>query len=362
MKAFFIMCLLSVIFLSGCNDSQDKSTNVNVSTKEQSNSYQNSNSSNESKNQKPVDSENVNQNKDINEKKETSNENKNTNTSETIGKEPSKKDKKEEVSKEVNEGSTENIDDNKDTSYASYTYNNYTLLDKDLDNTSIGWYFMRNKNFSRPEAAKSIDYLKEFNSYYIGKDEKVIYLTFDEGSPESFVEENLNTLSKYGVKATFFVTKGYIKYKPELVKRMVNEGHSVGNHTNTHPNMTTFAKGSNITSFMKEISDTEELFKETTGVPMNKLFRFPEGSFSTKALQLTKDMGYRSYFWSFAYQDWERDLNDKETALNWMESYYHNGAIYLIHGLNRANSEALGDFIVYMKDKGYSFGLVSDIK
>lgn len=270
-----------------------------------------------------------------------------------------KEDKEKTTSDESNKDS--NKQGNNEVKTKDYSYGGYTLKDNKLDNTRIGWYFSRNKNFTRPAGAKSIEELKKYDAYYIGDNRKVIYLSFDEGQAKSYVVKNLDTLKKHGIKATFFVTKSFIEAHPDVVKRMINEGHVVGNHTTKHLNMNTLATGDNIVNFIKEFADTENKFKEVTGREMTKVFRYPEGAFSEKTLSLTKAMGYRSYFWSFAYKDWEENFNTRDEALNWMKSYYHPGALYLVHGVNKSNSEALDEFLTFMEGQGYTFELLTNI-
>ena len=249
-----------------------------------------------------------------------------------------------------------NIDDSK----PKYSYEKYTISKSDASTENIGFWFGRNKDFARPEGPLSIEDFKKYNSYYLGPDEKVIYLTFDEGLNNTQAEKNMDTLKKHNIKGTFFVTKGFIEANTNIVKRMVNEGHVVGNHTYNHPNMAQTAS-ENPEQFIKELAITEDTFKELIGTEMNKVLRFPEGTFSECAMDYANQMGYKSIFWSFAYKDWAAEWNDKEYALDWMKTYSHNGAIYLLHGVNVANADALDEFITYMKSQGYRFDVVTNL-
>ncbi len=246
------------------------------------------------------------------------------------------------------------------TENETYSYDKYTIVKSNDSSENIGFWFGRNKDFKRPNSPLSINELKEYNSYYIGNDTKVIYLTFDEGINDSQANKNLDTLKKHNIKATFFVTKGFIEANPEIVTRMKNEGHVIGNHTYSHPNMAKVAH-EDPERFIKELIITDEAFKEVTGTEMDKVFRFPEGTFSKEALDYANQLGYKSIFWSFAYKDWDADWNSKDEALEWMKNYYHPGAIYLLHGVNKANAEALDEFIIYMKDLGYEFDVVTNL-
>lgn len=241
-----------------------------------------------------------------------------------------------------------------------YNYGNYSLTESSASNEKIGFWFGRNKNFERPNGALPIETFKKFNSYYIGPDKKVIYLTFDEGNLNTQAGNNMDTLKKHGIKGTFFVTKSFIEANPDIIKRMVAEGHVVGNHTWNHKDMATMASNSP-EEFIKELAATEDTFRNITGVNMDRVFRFPEGTFSERALDFVNQMGYKSIFWSFAYKDWDPTWNTREEALSWMENYYHPGAIYLVHGANVANAQALDEFITFMEGQGYSFDLPTNI-
>lgn len=273
--------------------------------------------------------------------------NQSTNEKPSENKEVEEEQKKEET--QINPDSSQ-----AQTNTNVYSYQGYSIKQSSASSEKISFWFGRNTSFSRPTAALTADKFKQYNSYYIGPNQKVIYLTFDEGNLNSQANKNLDTLKKYGIKATFFLTENFIKSNKELVKRMVNEGHLIGNHTVNHKDMATLAV-QDPQSFIKEIADTETAFKNTTGKNMDKLFRFPEGVFSEKALDYMNQMGYRSIFWSFAYKDWDPSWNTRAEALSWMKGYYHPGAIYLIHGANVADAEALDEFISYMKSIGYTF-------
>lgn len=249
-----------------------------------------------------------------------------------------------------------NIDDSK----PKYSYEKYTISQSDVSTENIEFWFGRNKDFKRPEGPLPIEDFKKYNSYYLGPDEKVIYLTFDEGLNNTQAEKNMDTLKKHNIKGTFFVTKGFIEANTDIVKRMVKEGHVVGNHTYNHPNMAQTAS-ENPEQFIKELAITEDTFKELIGTEINKVLRFPEGTFSECAMDYANQMGYKCIFWSFAYKDWSAEWNDKEYALSWMKAYSHQGAIYLLHGVNVANADALDEFITYMKSQGYRFDVVTNL-
>lgn len=231
-----------------------------------------------------------------------------------------------------------------------------------IDNTQKGWWPGNKKDNQRPlvGAGDTIENLKQYNAYYLGEDKKIIYLTFDEGSNDTYMKEIVEVLNQNKVKATFFLCHGYMKDNPELMKLLVETGHSVGNHTANHLPMPTLANATNFEKYVNEITLNEKTFEEITNTPMDKVYREPRGEYSYRSLAIIKDLGYKSYFWSASYDDFHDDLT-KEEALEAMMKRYHNGAIYLIHPKNKGNYEALDDFIKNMKNLGYEFGLVKDI-
>ena len=146
----------------------------------------------------------------------------------------------------------------------------------------------------------------------------------------------------------------------DLVKNMEKTGHSVGNHTYHHYVMPSLATRENYEKYVYEIRATEEAYKEITGKNMDKVYREPKGEWSYRSLQIVKDLGYKTFFYSADYLDYGKDIS-KDAALNKMMKRYHNGAIYLFHPKNKGNLDALDDFIKNMKNLGYSFDLVKNI-
>ena len=181
--------------------------------------------------------------------------------------------------------------------------------------------------------------------------ENKVYLTFDEGYENGYTAAILDVLKEKGVSAVFFVTLPYVKSEPELVKRMIDEGHIVGNHTARHPNMTTETPS----DAYDEVADLHSYVKENFGYEMF-LFRFPEGAFSEQNLALLQKMGYRSVFWSFAYKDWDPENQyDNATALQKATGSLHSGEIFLLHAVSKTNAAILGDFIDTVRNEGYTF-------
>lgn len=229
-----------------------------------------------------------------------------------------------------------------------------------IDNTQKGWWSGNKKDHSIPLGGEKAEILQKYNAYFKGKKEKVIYLTFDEGSEDTYLKEIVNVLDKNDVKATFFLCRRYILDNAKLMKRLVKNGHSVGNHTANHKKMPTLANRVNFDTYLKEIKITEDAFYQVTNTKMDKIYREPAGEWSFRSLQMVKDLGYRTYFWSASYMDFGENVS-KEKALSEMLKLYHEGAIYLLHPKNKGNYEALDDFIKIMKKKGYRFDLVRNI-
>lgn len=240
----------------------------------------------------------------------------------------------------------------KDISYLD-TYDN-------IDNQIRGWGHGNKRNHERNKADVSQEELAKYNAYYMGPDEKVIYLTFDEGSNDTYVKEILDVLKEKKVKATFFLCRQYMIDNKDLIKRMEQEGHIVGNHTHHHKAMPKLANRDNFNDYVKELTNVSKTYKEITGHDMPLIYREPAGEWSYRSLKIAQDMGYRTYFWSAAYVDFEEDLS-KQEALSKMMSLYHNGVIYLLHPKNKGNYLALGDFIDNMHKLGYRFDTVDHI-
>lgn len=231
----------------------------------------------------------------------------------------------------------------------------------DYDNTAEEWWFEKNKDHERNKGARDEELIRQYDAYYLGPDEKVIYLTFDEGGNDiTYIEEIAQILDDNDVDATFFLTRNYIKNNPEFMNSLVDNGHLVANHTWHHYDMPTLANANDIDTFVLELTETEKTFMEVTGHEMKKIFRFPKGGMSLRSLKIVQDLGYSSFFWSHAYYDFAEDVS-KQEALTSMMDHYHNGAIYLLHPSNKGNYLAMDEFIKNMKDLGYEFRTVDTI-
>lgn len=213
---------------------------------------------------------------------------------------------------------------------------------------------------TKPTGNTSAAELAKYNAYYVADiEEKKIYLTFDCGYENGNTETILEALKKHNVSATFFVVGHYLESAPDLVCRMVEEGHTVGNHTYHHPDM---SKISDKASFRAEMDAVAEKFKEVTGQEMTKYYRPPQGKYSKENLQMAKDMGYSTFFWSLAYVDWNvDDQPSHEEAFSKLCSRVHPGAIVLLHNTSRTNGEILDELLTKWEDMGYCFGTLAEI-
>ena len=199
--------------------------------------------------------------------------------------------------------------------------------------------------------------LKQYDAVYLGDtSKKVIYLTFDAGYENGSTEKILDALKKHNVKAAFFLVGNYLEQNADLVRRMVSEGHIVGNHTMHHPDM---SKISGPAAFQKELSDLETLFKQITGKEMPKYYRPPQGIYSEENLQMAKEMGYKTVFWSLAYVDWNNDAQPTaEQAYRKLLPRTHNGAVVLLHSTSKTNGEILDELLTKWEEMGYTFASV----
>ena len=200
----------------------------------------------------------------------------------------------------------------------------------------------------------SAEELKKYNAYYVGDNkEKVIYLTFDAGYENGNTEPILDALKKHNVSATFFVVGHYLESAPEIVKRMVDEGHFVGNHTYHHLDMSSISSKE---SFEKEMKDVENKFKEITGQELAHFYRPPQGKYSTNNLKMADEMGYHTFFWSLAYVDWYQDKQpSKEEAFEKLIGRIHPGAVVLLHSTSKTNGEILDELLTKWEEMGYTF-------
>ena len=202
--------------------------------------------------------------------------------------------------------------------------------------------------------------LQQYDAVYLGDPAAmVIYLTFDAGYENGSTEKILDTLKKHQVSAAFFLVGNYMEQNADLVKRMAQEGHIVGNHTMHHPDM---SKITDPAAFRKELTELEDLYRKITGEEMQKYYRPPQGTYSEENLKLAKEMGYKTVFWSLAYVDWNNDSQPtKEQAFSKLLPRIHNGAVVLLHSTSATNAEILDELLTKWKDMGYTFGTLEDL-
>lgn len=199
--------------------------------------------------------------------------------------------------------------------------------------------------------------LRELDGTYLGDtSQPVLYLTFDSGYENGCTAKILDTLQKHNVPAAFFLVGHYMEQNADLVRRMVDEGHIVGNHTMHHYDM---RKLSSKEAFSKELSDLEDLFRSITGKELPKYYRPPQGLYSRENLEMAKELGYKSVFWSLAYVDWNNDSQPtKEEAFSKLIPRVHNGAVILLHSTSQTNAEILDELLTRWKNMGYSFASI----
>ncbi|MBO7196887.1 MAG: polysaccharide deacetylase family protein [Clostridia bacterium] len=226
---------------------------------------------------------------------------------------------------------------------------------------SLHWFIKRNKG-GIPLFPPEADQVSEYNGYFIDsrvtEESKRIYLTFDAGYENGNVEKILNALKEENVPAAFFLLDNIILKNTDLVLRMADEGHLVCNHTKNHKNLCRSAKD----EIERNLTALEKIYEEKTGRQMSPYFRFPEGAYSMDALKCVNDLGYKTIFWSFAYDDWDEGRQSSpEKALKKVIENTHNGAVMLFHPTSSTNAEIFPRLIKEWKAMGYSFGTLDEL-
>ena len=222
------------------------------------------------------------------------------------------------------------------------------------------WGLSFQQEGAAPIGNASRDQLRQYNGVYVGEPtEKVLYLTFDAGYENGCTEKILDVLREQQVPAAFFLVGNYIEKNADLVRRMVEEGHIVGNHTMHHRDMSQLEDPE---AFRRELEELEQVYRDTVGQDMPKYYRPPQGVYSQKNLEMAKELGYRTVFWSLAYRDW---LNDQQPsaqeAFDKLLPRTHNGAVVLLHATSRTNAEILEELICRWKQEGYRFGTLEEL-
>ena len=227
-----------------------------------------------------------------------------------------------------------------------------------LSNAKIEWGIKRNDNHDQPDlGTKNKELISKYNGMALGSAEKkYIYLTYDLGYEAGYTEKILDALKENNVQAAFFVTAHYVNTAPDLVQRMIDEGHIVGNHTVNHKSMPSISDEEIIEELMKLHQAVYEKF----GYEM-KYMRPPKGEFSERTLSLTEKLGYKTVMWSFGYVDWEENRQpSEEEAMSKIISNLHNGEIMLLHGNSKTNADIMNQMIKKAQEEGYEFRSLDD--
>ena len=196
--------------------------------------------------------------------------------------------------------------------------------------------------------------LQRYHAAYLGDTQQpVIYLTFDAGYENGCTAQILDVLKKHNAPAAFFLVGNYIEKNADLVRRMVEEGHIVGNHTMHHPDM---SKLTDKAAFQKELTDLEDLYRNVTEQELPKFYRPPQGIYSQENLQMAKELGYKTVFWSLAYADWNNNAQPtREQAFDKLLPRVHNGAVVLLHSTSATNAAILDELLTKWESMGYTF-------
>ena len=210
-----------------------------------------------------------------------------------------------------------------------------------------------------PAGPVSGEKLQEYDAAYCGSEGgKVLYLTFDAGYENGFTAEILDILKKYEVPAAFFLVGDYLERNADLVRRMTAEGHIVGNHTATHPDMTRLSAE----DFAGELAAVEKLYTDITGQTLPKFYRPPQGVASEENLRLAQELGYKTVFWSLAYADWDNENQpDPAAAVEKLTKRLHEGAVVLLHSTSKTNAAILEELILKWREMGYRFAPLTEL-
>ena len=233
------------------------------------------------------------------------------------------------------------------------------FVDK-LTPEALGWGLSFGESGTQPVGNASPEELKQYDAYFMGgEDEKVIYLTFDCGYENGNTEPILDALKKHNAPATFFVVGHYLETEPDLVKRMVEDGHAVGSHTYHHPDVNTLP---DLPAFQKEMDDVSELFTQITDEKLSMYYRPPEGKCGITNLEMAQELGYSTILWSLAYVDWDAEHQPShKDALEKLTARIHPGAVVLLHNTSKTNGEILDELLTAWEDMGYSFMPLSNL-
>jgi len=225
---------------------------------------------------------------------------------------------------------------------------------------TASWGLSFREEGAAPIGTAGRDVLRALDAAYIGDStQPVIYLTFDAGYENGCTEQILDVLQAHQVPAAFFLVGNYMDKNADLVRRMADEGHIVGNHTLHHPDM---SKLTDKAAFQAELTGLEDKYREITGKELPKYYRPPQGIYSRENLQLAQELGYKTVFWSLAYVDWNNDSQPtEEEAFAKLIPRIHNGAVVLLHSTSKTNAEILDRLLTRWKEMGYRFGTLEEL-
>lgn len=227
--------------------------------------------------------------------------------------------------------------------------------------TEGNWGLGFQQEGAAPTGNASPEELKQYKAAFLDPtDEKVLYLTFDAGYENGNMPAILEALKKHNAPATFFVVGNFLETSPELAKQILADGHTAGNHTYHHPDMSQI---SSLESFQKELDDNDALFQQITGQPLSRYYRPPQGKYSTANLQMAKELGYTTFFWSLAYVDWiQDDQPTKEEAFSKLLPRIHPGAVVLLHSTSSTNAAILDELLTKWEEMGYRFAPLAELE
>ena len=232
--------------------------------------------------------------------------------------------------------------------------------------SGVSWYCVRSSDHTQPKLSKELSFAEEYDLYWCDKEnsdfnseDKVIYLTFDAGYENGNIRRIVEALKEEDVKATFFILDNMIIKNKDLVREIIDNGHTVANHTLKHRDLTNVKS---IDEFKKELSSLEELYESTYGEKMPKLYRPPEGKISEENLRWAKELGYTAVMWSFAYADWDNEKQPTQAyAMKKILDNLHNGEIMLLHPTSDTNAKIMKELIQHLKSMGYRFGTIEEL-
>ncbi len=227
---------------------------------------------------------------------------------------------------------------------------------------SYNWYFKKTDDHSQPPTPSDLSFIDKYSCKWIDRKasgDKVIYLTFDAGYENGNVAKILDAMKAEGATGTFFILENLVLRNPELVTRMHEEGHTIGNHTMKHPDLT---KIDDKAIFSKQVTGLEKCCMEKLGIEISKYFRPPQGKFSERVLDYLEALGEKSVFWSFAYADWDNSHQpDPQKSIDNILAHTHNGMVILLHPTSSTNAEIMPELLKAWKAQGYRFGSMDEL-